>query len=123
METEVMSRGYRAVVLQLPRHAHSPRCSRRRFLAQVAGAGAGGAVLALATFPPAPAAAVPASPLDPAKAGPALRTAVIALDEAHERLKEANAAVSADDATVTKWRELNPKTDRPPRAQELGATI
>jgi hypothetical protein len=24
-----MSRGYRAAVLQLPRHAHSPRCSRQ----------------------------------------------------------------------------------------------
>jgi hypothetical protein len=61
---------------------------------------ASGTVLALATIPPALAAVGPASPLDPAKASPALRTAVIALDEVHERLKEANAAVSADDATV-----------------------
>jgi hypothetical protein len=39
--------------------------SRRRFLSQSAGMAAGGAVLALATIPPAPASAAPASPLDP----------------------------------------------------------
>jgi hypothetical protein len=83
--------------------------TRRRFLSQAAGVAAGGTVLALATMSPASTVAAPASALDPAKASPALRAAVIALDEAHGRLKEANAAVSADDATVTKWRELNPK--------------
>jgi hypothetical protein len=83
--------------------------SRRSFLSQAAGVAAGGAVLALATIPPAPAVAAPAVPLDPANASPALRAAAIALDEAHGRLKEAGAAVSADDATVTRWRELNPK--------------
>jgi hypothetical protein len=83
--------------------------TRRRFLSQAAGVAAGGAILALAIVPPARAVAAPASTLDPAKASPALRASAIALDEAHERLKEANAAVSADDATVTKWRQLNPK--------------
>src|ERR1700738_3285710 len=83
--------------------------SRRRFLSHAAGVAAGGTVLALAVIPPAPSVAAPASPLDAANASPALRAATIALDEAHGRLKEANAAVSADDATVTGWRELNPK--------------
>jgi hypothetical protein len=83
--------------------------SRRRFLSQAAGVAAGGTVLALAAIPPVSAVAAPASPLDAANASPALRAATIALDEAHGRLKEANAAASADDATVTRWRELNPK--------------
>src|ERR1700738_561748 len=83
--------------------------SRRRFLSHAAGVAAGGTVLALAVIPPAPSVAAPASPLDAANASPALRAATIALDEAHGRLKEANAAFSADDATVTRWRELNPK--------------
>jgi hypothetical protein len=92
-----------------PSHTPVDVPSRRRFLTKAAGAVAGGAVLAMAAIPPAPAVAAPTGPLDPAKASPALRAAVIALDDAHERLKEANAAVSADDATVTRWRELNPK--------------
>ena len=39
--------------------------TRRRFLSQAAGVAAGGTALALATIPPASAAAAPASPLDP----------------------------------------------------------
>lgn len=39
--------------------------TRRRFLSQAAGVAAGGTALALATIPPALAAASPASPLDP----------------------------------------------------------
>jgi len=39
--------------------------TRRRFLSQAAGVAAGGAVLTLATIPPASAATAPASPLDP----------------------------------------------------------
>jgi hypothetical protein len=39
--------------------------SRRRFLSNAAGIAAGGAVLAMATIPPAPAMAVPAGSLDP----------------------------------------------------------
>jgi hypothetical protein len=63
--------------------------SRRRFLTNAAAVAAGGTVLALATVPPAPAAAAPASPLDAANASPALRAAAQMLGEAHERLKEA----------------------------------
>jgi hypothetical protein len=70
---------------------------------------AGGAALALATIQPAPAAAAPASPLDPANASPALRAAAIALDEAHGRLKEARAAFDAADKLPGEWRRSNPK--------------
>jgi hypothetical protein len=83
--------------------------SRRSFLSQAVGVATGGTVLALATIPPAPAVAAPAGALDASNASPALRAAARAPDDAHGRLKEANAAVSADDATVARWRELNPK--------------
>jgi hypothetical protein len=82
--------------------------SRRRFLSQAAGVAAGGAVLALATIP-APAAAAPVGPLDPANASPALRAAAIALDEAHQRLKEARAAFDAADMLPAEWRRSNPE--------------
>ena len=91
---------------------HSPP-TRRHFLSQAAGVAAGGAVLALATIPPASAAAAPASALDAANASPGLRAAAIALDEAHGRLKEARAAFDASDKLPEEWRRLNPKpTDR-----------
>jgi hypothetical protein len=69
---------------------------------------AGGAVLALATIQPAPAAA-PASALDPANASPALRTAARALEDAHDRPKEARAAYDAADELPEEWRRLNPE--------------
>ena len=56
--------------------------TRRRFLSQAAGMAAGGTVLALATIPPAPAMAAPASPLDPAFA---LIAEKLAADIAHEK--------------------------------------
>jgi hypothetical protein len=71
--------------------------SRRRFLTNAAGVAAGGTVLALATIPPAPAIAAPASPLDAANASPALRAAARGLEDAHEHLKEARAAFDATD--------------------------
>jgi hypothetical protein len=83
--------------------------SRRRFLSNAAGIAAGGTVLALATIPPAPAVAAPASPLDPANASPALRAAAIALDEAHERLEAAKARFITDDAKVSDWVKDNPE--------------
>ncbi len=70
---------------------------------------AGGAVLALATIQPAPAAAAPASALDPTNASPALRTAARALEDAHDRLKEARAAYDAADELPEEWRRLNPE--------------
>jgi hypothetical protein len=83
--------------------------SRRRFLSQAAGVAAGGTVLALATIPPVSAVAAPASPLDAANASPALRAAVIALGEAHDRLKEARAAFDAADKLPEEWRRSNPE--------------
>ena len=82
--------------------------TRRRFLSQAAGVAAGSAVLAMATIPPALAAAVSASPLDASKASPALRAAVRALDDAHERLKAAKARFVTDDLKVAEWRANNP---------------
>jgi hypothetical protein len=87
--------------------------SRRRFLTNVAGVAAGGTVLALATIPPASAAAAPTGSLDASNASPALRAAAIALDDAHGRLKEALAAFDVADKLPEEWRRLNPKpTDR-----------
>jgi hypothetical protein len=82
--------------------------TRRRFLSQAAGVAAGGAVLALATIPPASAVASPAGSLDASKASPALRAAARALDEAHERLKAAKARFAADDLKVAEWQANNP---------------
>jgi hypothetical protein len=64
--------------------------------------------LALASFPPASAIASPAGPPDASKASPALRAAVRALDEAHERLKAAKARFVADDLKVAEWQANNP---------------
>jgi hypothetical protein len=83
--------------------------TRRRFLSQAAGAAAGGAVLALATIPPASAVAARAVPLDPANASPALRTAARALADAHDRLKEARAVFDVADKLPQEWRGLNPE--------------
>jgi hypothetical protein len=83
--------------------------TRRRFLSQTAGVAAGGAVLALAAIPPAPALAAPAVTLDPANASPALRVATIALGAAHDRLEAAKARFDADDRKVAAWAEGNPK--------------
>jgi hypothetical protein len=86
--------------------------TRRRFLSQSAGMAAGGAVLALATIPLASASAAPASPLDPANASPALRAAARALDDAHERLKAAEARFVAADAKVYDWANDNPEPEK-----------
>jgi hypothetical protein len=83
--------------------------TRRRFLSQAAGVATGGTVLALATFPPAAGAAVPASPLAPANASPALRAAAIALGDAHESLEAAKARFIAADAKVSDWVKGNPE--------------
>jgi hypothetical protein len=82
--------------------------TRRRFLSNAAGMAAGGTVLALAIFPPASAIASSARSLDASKASPALRAAVRALDEAHERLKAAKAQFVADDLKVAEWQANNP---------------
>jgi hypothetical protein len=86
-----------------------PRSTRRHFLSGAAGVAAGGTALALATIPPAPAAAAPASALDPSKASPALRTAVKALGESHDRLEAAKARFIADDAKLANWDSSHPK--------------
>jgi hypothetical protein len=70
--------------------------SRRRFLSQAAGVAAGGTVLALATIPPAPAAAAPASPLDP----------VFALIAAHKKIV---ATVNAVVAEINRAVEIDKK--------------
>jgi len=70
---------------------------------------AGGTVLALATITPGPSTAAPASPLDASKASPALRDAVVALRESHERLRLAKARFTADDLKMAEWHELNPE--------------
>jgi hypothetical protein len=67
--------------------------SRRRFLSHAAGVAAGGAVLALATIPPASAVAAPASPADP----------VFALIAAHQ---EVDATVHAIEAEATRQSDL-----------------
>jgi hypothetical protein len=74
--------------------------TRRRFLSTAAGIAAGGTVLALATIPPALAAAAPAGPLDGASASPAR-----ALDDAGEAWK------SVASASVVSWR---------PRGRSIG---
>lgn len=87
--------------------------SRRRFLSKAAGVAAGGTVLALATIPPALAAAAPAATLDATRASPALKAAVQVLDDALDRAKEARRAFDAADRLPGEWRKLNPKpTDR-----------
>jgi hypothetical protein len=69
--------------------ANTPQSSRRRFLVQADGVAAGGAILALATIPPASAlnvrAALAASP-DP----------VFALIAAHKRIMEKVVAIEAE---------------------------
>jgi hypothetical protein len=91
--------------------------SRRHFLSQAAGVAAGGTVLALATIAPGPSTAAPASLLGVSEASPALRDAVVALRESHERLEAAKARFTADDLKMFEWRELNPEpTNR--RAQK-----
>jgi hypothetical protein len=55
------------------------------------------------------AAAGPTIPLDPGNASPALRAAALALDDAHERLKEARAAFDAADLLPEAWRRANPE--------------
>jgi hypothetical protein len=69
--------------------------TRRHFLSQSAGVAAGGAVLALASIPPVPAAAAPASALDP----------VFSLIEAHE---SAVATVDAIEAESSRLAALDP---------------
>ena len=85
--------------------------TRRHFLSQAAGLAAGGTVLALATVTPMPAAA--AMPTDlamsAAKASPALRTAVAALNESFDRLEAAKAVFAADDLKMAEWTELHPE--------------
>jgi hypothetical protein len=94
--------------------------SRRRFLSNAAGIAAGGTALALA-IPPVPAVAGPTIPLDPGNASPALRAAALALDDAHERLKEARAAFDAADLLPEAWRRANP--ERPGDARSKGGSV
>jgi hypothetical protein len=75
---------------------------RRGFLSLV-GASAAAAVI------PQPALADSRKPLDAAKASPALRAAVRALDDSNDRLTAAKARFEADDLKMVEWRELNPK--------------
>jgi hypothetical protein len=72
--------------------------SRRRFLSQSAGMAAGGAVLALATIPPAPAIAAPASALDPANASPVSADPIFDLIEGHKKANAEYAAALSDAA-------------------------
>ena len=60
--------------------------TRRRFLSRAAGVAAGGAALALATIPPAPAVGAPAGALDP----------VFALIAAHKQIMETVRATAAE---------------------------
>jgi hypothetical protein len=60
--------------------------TRRRFLSNAAGVAAGGTVLALATIPPAPAIAAPASPLDPANVSPVGADPIFAMIILHKKL-------------------------------------
>src|SRR5712664_2758638 len=87
--------------------------SRRLFLSHAAGLAAGGTVLALAVVSPTPAAA--ALPTDlalsAAKASPALRTAVAALNESFDRLEAAKAVFAADDLKMVEWSELHPRSE------------
>jgi hypothetical protein len=66
-------------------HSRSPT-TRRRFLSHAAGVAAGGTVLALATIPPAPAAAAPAGAPD----------AVFALIAAHKQIMETVGATAVE---------------------------
>jgi hypothetical protein len=72
--------------------------TRRRFLSNAAGVAAGGAALALATIPPAPAVGAPTGALDP----------VFALIEAHKRTA---AALDIATAEVMRLDELNEPRD------------
>ena len=79
--------------------------TRRRFLSNAAGVAAGGAVLALATIPPAPASAAPASPLDPVFALIAeKRAADVAHDKAIDTYGEFdNRRDRSSDAAIEAW--------------------
>lgn len=67
--------------------------TRRHFLSQAAGVATGGAVLALATIPPAAATAAPASPLDP----------VYRLIEVHRVAAAAHATALKEQAHREDW--------------------
>jgi hypothetical protein len=88
---------------------HTTVPTRRRFLSQGAAVAAGGTILALAPLSATEGAAAPASPLDAANASPALRAAVRALGDAHDRLKEARATFDAADRLPEEWRGSNPR--------------
>jgi hypothetical protein len=107
-----------------PTNTPIPQCpdatSRRRFLTKAAGIAAGGTVLTLATVPPTPALAAPASPLDGINASPALRAAGRALRDVHKGLKEARAAFDATETLLEEWQRLN-QAGRTPRTQAMGA--
>jgi hypothetical protein len=77
-----------------------PVDSTRRRLLTIA---AGGAVAAVASAP-AIAIAAPVRP-DTTKAGPALRAALVAMNEANDALTAANAVLEAGVATVNQWEE------------------
>src|SRR5882724_10833199 len=84
--------------------------SRRLFLSQAAGLAAGGTVLAMAIKPAPAAAAMPTDlALSAAKASPALRTAITALNESSDRLKAAKVVFEADDLRMVEWSENHPK--------------
>ncbi len=79
--------------------------SRRGFLARGAATVAGSAAI-LST----PAFGTPTKPLDASEASPALRDAVVALRESHDRLEAAKARFTADDLKVAEWRANNPES-------------
>ena len=76
--------------------------SRRGFLA-------GSSAVAAATLVPTMAIAAPAGVPDASKASPALKAAVIALDDANNALEAANAASAAAVEVVERWKVENPK--------------
>jgi hypothetical protein len=77
--------------------------TRRRILTIATG----GAVAAVASAP-AIAIAAPVRP-DTTKAGPVLRAALVAMNEANDALMAANAVLEAGVATVNQWEEENPR--------------
>jgi hypothetical protein len=83
--------------------------TRRGFLSNAAGIAAGGAVLALATVQPRAAlAAPPASLPSLGDDFPAMVPAVVALEGAISRLKQASAAYFEIDARLEEWSRMHP---------------
>jgi hypothetical protein len=84
--------------------------SRRNFLTRASGIAAGGAVLALATVQPRAALSAPAAALLPSLGDdfPAMVPAVVAIEGALSRLKQASAAYFEIDARLEEWGRTHP---------------